>query len=337
MKRMITWLVVIVLLFSMTGCGINGGEATLPTENSEIRDFSFSTDFPLELQQYCSPWAYSAKDLAQQNETLDYYFMSSKGMLMDPKESDPYKWGDSTLIVFPNGQTMLIDVGMEAYASVLAENLKRMGIDRVDYLMVSHPHGDHIGGIIAQSSFLDMIGVDAVLYNGVNRGEKSDLLYAACSERNIPVQIVKQGDRMDFGPVKMEILWPLDGVAGQTITKTAAINNQSIVARFDYKEHSSLFVGDLYSAGEASVISSASARLDVDLLKVPHHGYTTSSSGVFIYHVSPELAVAMSAYRRAVQRAYESSGATFLYDQYEGYIHVVTDGTEMSYHTERND
>ena len=337
MNRLLCVFAALVLFASVAACSNVDTDFPPSSPSTEFSDVVFSPDFPAELQQYCAPWTSNALDDSVQNGTLDYYFMSGKGMLMDSNESDPYKWGDSTLVVFPNGQSMLIDVGMEAYAPVLAENLKRMGIDRVDYLMVSHPHGDHIGGIIAQESFFDMISVGAVLYNGVNRGEKSDLLYVACSERNIPVQIVKKGDVFEFGAARMEILWPLDGTAGKVITKTASLNNHSIVARIDYHAHSSLFVGDLYTSGESAVVSDAWSKLDVDLLKVPHHGYATSSSGMFIYRVSPEIAVAMSGYRRLIQRAYESKGATFLYDKYEGYIHIVTDGTEMSYHTERND
>ena len=102
----------------------------------------------------------------------------------------------------------------------------------------------------------------------------------ACSERNIPVQIVKKGDVFEFGAARMEILWPLDGTAGKVITKTASLNNHSIVARIDYHAHSSLFVGDLYTSGESAVVSDAWSKLDVDLLKVPHHGYATSSSGM---------------------------------------------------------
>lgn len=336
MKRAFTWFIVITLLFSMAGCGLNRAETTAPTVNTEIREFSFSPDFPVELQQYCAPWAYDVVSSAKHDGKIHYYFMSSKGMLIEPKESDPYKWGDSTLIVFPNGQTMLIDAGMAAYAPVLAENLKRMGIERLDYFMVSHPHQDHYGGLIAENSFLDMVGIDTLLYNGVDRGENTSLLYSLCSERNIAVQILKRGDSMEFGTVKMNVLWPLEDANGKVLTKTEAINNYSIVARFDYFDHSSLFVGDLYASGEIKVMAQCWQELDTDLLKVPHHGYATSSSTLFVEMVSPQIAVAMSGYRPIIQRVYESRGVTYLYDRYEGYIHVMSDGTGMTYDTDRN-
>ena len=336
MKRFFLLCVALALMLSFSACGLNKSPQAATTDQEDTRNFAFSDDFPAELQQYCSPWTGDVAAAAMIDGKIHYYFMSGKGMMMDPNESEPYKMGDSTLIVFPNGQTMLIDVGMAAYAPVLAENLKRMGIQRLDYLMVSHPHQDHYGGIIADNTFLDMIEVETLLYNGADRGENTTLLYSLCNERNISVQILKRGDSLNFGTVKMEVLWPLDGTAGKTVTKTVTINNDSIVARFDYKDHASLFAGDLYASGEIKVMSACWEELDVDLLKVPHHGYSTSSSTLFVEMVSPQLAVAMSGYRPIIQRVYEARGATFLYDRYEGYMHVMSDGYSMNYDTERN-
>lgn len=338
MKRLISLTIVLLMLLSTSvSCGFPGNEVTETIPADTLFDASFSEDFPVELQQYCASWVGDVCANAVSEGELHYYFMSGKRMVMDPKASDPYKWGDSTLIVFPNGQTMLIDVGMPAYAPVLAENLKRMGIEKLDYLMLSHPHNDHIGGVIAENSLLDMIAVDTVLYSGVRRDEKTDRLYALCSEKNIPITILQKGDKMEFGPVHMMVLWPKEGTDGKVITKTEAINNNSIVVRFDFAEHSSLFVGDLYVSGEAMVMGANWGVLNVDLLKVPHHGYGTSSSGLFISRVKPEIAVAMSGYRTSIQRAYESRGGTFLYDRYEGYIHITSDGVNMSYETDRSE
>ena len=339
MKRIIATLLILSMATVMVSCSNAPMDAVIPDLTApEFSEYSFSEDFPQELRVYAAPWTTDARQEAMFDGMIHYYFMSSKNMVMDPKESDPFKWGDSTLIVFPNGQTMLVDVGMAAYAPVLAENLKRMGIRRVDYLMISHPHGDHCGGIIAEESFLDMIEVGTFLYSGIDRGTSSDttkILYQRFNDRNIPVQIVKQGDMLQFGDVTMSILWPLDGTDGRVITKTATINNNSIVARIDYGAHSSLFVGDLYVAGEIQLVANFGERLDVDLLKVPHHGYATSSSRIFIGTVRPDIAVAMGAYRASIHRLYESAGTYFLFDEYDGYIHVFSDGQTMRYDTDR--
>ena len=338
MRRLLRGIAVFLLPFLLAACAVptDVAETTAVTEALPVTLQPHSPDFPDEMRQFCTPWRLDAPAQAVSDGNIHYYFMSSLGMLMDPEESDPYKWGDSTLIVFPNGQTMLIDVGVEAYAPILAENLWRLGVDRLDYLMVTHPHSDHIGGIIGENSILDAVTVDTVFYSGIDRGEKSDLLYSCCDERNIPIQILKQGDRLSVGEVEMQVLWPLPDTEGMAITKTGAINNRSIVVRFDYRDHTSLFTGDLYAAGESSLVNSVLNEIDADLLKVPHHGYNTSSTGIFIYMVSPQIAVAMGAYTPSIQLRYEAMGITYLYDKYEGYIHVQSDGRDMRYETNRS-
>jgi competence protein ComEC len=134
----------------------------------------------------------------------------------------------------------------------------------------------------------------------------------------------------------MEVLWPRkDAVAPAELT-TEDINNGSMVVRFDFKEHSSLFTGDLYVKGEADLIADAAeGKLDVDLLKIPHHGYTSSSSLEFIKAVSPELAIAMgiSATRKEIESRFESNEVIYCHDCDDQYIHAVTDGKTMEYDT----
>ena len=65
----------------------------------------------------------------------------------------------------------------------------------------------------------------------------------------------------------------------------------------------------------------------MDLLKIPHHGYNTSSSSVFLYIVSPEVAVGMGDYRTKVHNLYSNMGTEFLCDNLNGYVHICSDGT----------
>ena len=331
MKRILIWLVVFMLLFSIAGCGLNRAETTAPAESTGVREFSFSPDFPVELQQYCAPWTHDAVAQALADGKIHYYFMSGKGMVMYESQNDPYKWGDSALIVFPNGQTMLIDTGMNPYLPVLVENLRRMGITKLDYVMVSHPHGDHCHGLTMSDNLFKYIQVDHLLWNGVLVDNVSEKLVSRCQSYGVPMQVLKKGDSMQIGDVDLTILWPLDDAEGTKYEATEEINNLSIVARFDYKDHSSLFVGDLYVSGEEKVLELYSTELNVDLLKVPHHGYETSSSTLFAYKVKPELAVAMGAYRAPIENRYKSIGSTYLNDKLHGYIHVSSDGNEMTY------
>lgn len=329
MKRTILILILVASLFLLGSCVNDSAESTtVDTTVSEPLSPTFSVDFPAEKQQYCAPWAGNVIQEAILDGKIHYYFMSGKGLIADPEGDDPQKWGDSTLIVFPNGQTMLVDSGVNTYNPILVENLKRMGVTRLDYLMISHPHGDHCWGLILKDNFLDHIQVDQVLWNGASFGVSKRVL-SNCASRGVPMQVVKRGDTIVFGDVTMRVLWPLEGVEGIDPGETEDENNTSIVARFDYKEHSSLFVGDIYVSGEERIVDLCGNELDVDLLKVPHHGYNTSSSSLFAYKVRPDLAVAMGAYRAPVENRYKSIGSDFLSDRLHGYIHVSSDGNEM--------
>lgn len=293
-------------------------------------------DFPEELKQYLSPWELDVCAEAQKNNSIHYYFMCSKGLFMDETELYPYKWGDSCLVVFPDGKTMLIDTGMQNYAPVLVENLRRMKIKRLDYVVFSHQHNDHTFGALKEGGIFDHFEIGQVYWNGIyNSNWVTTSVEQVCKDKKIPLQILKRGDTLDLGAVKAEVLWPKEEMVGKTLDNTEDLNNNSIVIRLDYKEHASLFTGDLYTQGESDILETNPEKLDVDLVKVCHHGHNTSSSSSFIGAVSPKVAVS-TGYQPAISRilsAYENIGATYLDDQYYGYIHVVSDGTELEYDT----
>lgn len=330
LKRFVTLFAVLALVFSLAACNTPAEQATDSATTAD-EPAAFSPGFDPELRQYCSPWTHDVIAEAVADGKIHYYFMSSKGMMMYETEKDPYKWGDSSLIVFPNGQTMLVDTGMSPYMPVLVENLRRMGVTKLDYLLVSHPHGDHCHGITRKDTFFKYISVDNLLWNGVEVSGVSSTLRIRCLSYGVPMQVVKKGDTLQIGEVRMTIMWPLEDAKGTEYETTEEVNNSSIVARFDYKEHSSLFVGDLYVSGEEQVLDLYTSELKADLLKVPHHGYETSSSTIFAFKVKPELAVAMGAYRAPVENRYKSIGSTYLNEKLHGYIHVSSDGNEMTY------
>jgi len=320
MKRVFCVLVVCVLLLglcmSFAGCEKN--------------------DFPEDLKEYLSPWERDAIKEAVETNTIHYYFMCGNGMIMSKTESNPYKWGDACLVVFPDGKTMLVDSGMKAYGPILVENLRRLNIKRLDYVVFSHQHNDHTHGALREGGVFDNIEIGQVYWNGIiNAAWKNFSMENECSKRGIPLQIIKRGDVLDFGVVKAEILWPEEGMAGMTIEETQDLNNLSVVMRLDYKDHSSLFTGDLYEKGEQWLVQKENDRLNVDLMKVCHHGHSTSSSYAFVSKASPQLAVAtgFALVKPDVWEVFENTGATLLDDQFYGYIHAVSDGTNLDYDT----
>ena len=135
-----------------------------------------------------------------------------------------------------------------------------------------------------------------------------------------------------------QVLWPTVGME-TTAIGSGKINDNSMVFRLDYGEHSALFSADLYEAGEGNLIKSVGTDiLNTDFLKVPHHGWNTSSSEAFVNAVSPELAVATGRVDMPdkFRDRYTAVNATLLFDMYDGYIHVEAgeDGV-MTYETSR--
>lgn len=308
-----------------------------PPETAFATEAVDTDTFPEELRPYRTPWKLDAIALARESKSIHYYFMSAQGMEMDAAEEDPKKWGDACLIVFPDGQTMLIDSGKEAYGQILVENLKRLGIEKLDYLLFSHSHNDHCFGALTEGGVLDSVPVGKIYWSGVKNTEWSDRynIEQACQSRNIPLQILRRDDILTFGEVTMEVLWPMENAEYMSDMRIKNHNNQSLVVRFDYLEHSSLFPGDMYARGEGDLVTMSYDKLDVDLLKAAHHGQTTSNTEEFINAVSPELAVATGYLPIAekIKKRYTAVEATLLYDMVHGYIHVWSNGSDMHFET----
>lgn len=287
---------------------------------------------------------------AVENKTINYYFMTGEGNIVNEKHGDYYtKWGDCCLVVFPNGELMLIDTGIKGAYPTIKAKLESYGIKKLDYVVISHPHDDHAGGMWA--GLFEDFTIGQVYHNGyrnANWSEKS-LVQTYCTNNNIPCDVLSAGDEKTFGDVSMKVLWPTKeaGEVFQAIEGSGAVNCLSLVMRFDYGAHSSLFTGDLYKtynglngkeseepqvpgqigAEEQLVALYPNGELDVDLLKLPHHGDpSTSNSAAFFAATTPQMAMAtgftpvgnyLSQFK---QRGY--TNATFFDRQY-GYVQFI--------------
>ena len=321
----------------------------IPTINTWINNLNNRIN--ADYSPYLSPesWPTNVAAQAIADGKIHYYFMSGEGMLISQTQSQKDKWGDACLVVFPNGENMLIDTGPNAYGPVLTRNLLRMGVTKINYLVITHPHSDHVNGAFAklnvldENGFLNNIQVEQVLHRGGwdPDSTNSTLAQRICDERGIAIDIMEKGDIYEIGGVKAEVIWPLVGTGDTLVSGGEEVNNMSIVIRFDYGEHSSLFTADLYLAGEDMVLANTAPEvLDVDFLKVPHHGYLTSSGVGFLKAISPELAVSTGFLHipERLRTRYADCGIEFLDDGTRGYIHVTADATgEMLYTTTRND
>ncbi len=307
-RRLALLALVLALVLGLAGCGKSRVEV------------------PDKYKSYVSPWETDVVKTAVKDGRMHYYFMSAEGFKINPGGISDTKWGDSCLIVFPDGKTMLIDAGLQEYGPILVLNLKRMGIEKLDYFVLSHPHNDHGYGAL-YGGVLKSIEVGQVYHNGVINAAWSDprALMNVCQERGIPCDVLKQGDTLQVGEVEIQILHPVGSKDKMEIaSKTAVVNNGSLVMRFDYGEHSALFTGDIYKSAEQELVKRCAELLDVDLLKLPHHGNDTSSGSSFVKAVSAELGVATGyeSVSVAAFSAYKATKTTVLMDTEDGYIHV---------------
>lgn len=347
-KVLLVMLTLCVLLPVLTAC------ADVPASTTESIQTTANdptqTTAPVETTEtttavvepvYC-PWEYDVS--AEADGKLHYYFMASGGLEMGEEKT---KWGDATLIVFPNGETMLVDTAQTGYTPVLLENLRRMGVEKLDYLLLTHSHSDHINGAVSEGGVFDSVPVGQVYISGVYNGklnllngriEDPYLVDNICKEKNIPLQILQQGDELTFGDVKLRILWPDKALVNQEIVGTEEVNNASLVLRFSFGDHVSIFPGDIYASAEQELVAAYKddpELLRAELLKLPHHGHKTSNTLDFAGAVQPKLAV-ISGYTTlssTIKTVYEICNAEILTDKRNGYIHVVTDGTNMTWET----
>lgn len=189
--------------------------------------------------------------------------------------------GDSILL--RSGDTdILIDAGQNSSEDKLISYLKGLDIKKLDMLVLTHPHEDHIGGadgVVQNFEIGTLLMPDAV--SGSKTFEKLlDELEAAALEVTVP----KRGDIFVFGDFTFTVLAP----DSKTYKET---NNYSIVLRADYGDTAFMLTGDAEALSESEMLEYFTvSELDCDLLKVGHHGSSTSSSETFINAVSPELA-----------------------------------------------
>lgn len=190
--------------------------------------------------------------------------------------------GDSIFIELPNNETMLIDASTSEYGDAVVTYVYSCGYDHINYLVATHPHEDHIGGI---SAVIDSLNVDNIyLPEAVSAMVTYEEMLNLVEENNIDASIVKSGDTIINDPdifLYTEVVAPVDDDYGDSL------NNSSIVLRLSYGKDSFLFTGDAEKYEENKITD----NIKSDVLKVGHHGSSTSTSEEFLNNVSPEYAV----------------------------------------------
>lgn len=190
---------------------------------------------------------------------------------------------DSILIQAPM-LNVLIDAGENGQGAQVARYLKEQGVGKIDLLIGTHPHSDHIGGM---DEVLGRVKVGEIMLPEIpeeivpTTGTYLDLL-DAIEEAGLGITVAEPGLTFDLG-----------GGAALTVigpqAKYGDLNNMSVVCRITYRETAFLFTGDTCEQAEKAMVQSADLRADV--MQIPHHGSNTSSSELFLDAVSPRIAL----------------------------------------------
>lgn len=197
---------------------------------------------------------------------------------------------DSILVRVPVSggmKNMLIDAGTsENYPPAnITEYLESLGITSLDYFVITHPHLDHIG---AADEVINQFDVKTVIIPECDASTKAwENVLVAITENDVDADILSgAGDTYTMGDASFKILGPIDP-ANEKET-----NNYSIVMRLVYGDTAFMFTGDAETDSEAEILERFPAsEFSSDVLKVGHHGSTTSTSEEFLNAVNPSLAI----------------------------------------------
>lgn len=235
--------------------------------------------------------------------------------------------GDSFLFMLPTGETILIDAGPEDSAKKLVRELKQLEIKKIDLLVATHPHSDHIGGM---KKVLSNFMIGKVWDSGYIHGsplQKS--FYVNIQKKNIPFGRPKRGYNEMIGGALIEVLAPVRLLRG---TRSDA-NNNCLVLKVTYGKTSFLMLADMEREERSTIGSLPKATV----LKVSHHGSSNGTDMSLLQEVRPIVAVLSygknNSYgypHREVTRAVSALGIIRL-DTKNGTLNIISDGERITW------
>jgi len=190
--------------------------------------------------------------------------------------------GDSILVEFPNGKTMLVDAGPSDEGSTVVSYIRSQDIDQIDILVATHPHEDHIGGM---TDVLSAFSVGKVWDSGYSHGSRTqENFLALVGSKGIRFGTPRAGFTEEIGDAKIEVLAP----GAQLLSGTDSDpNNNSLVMLVTYEDISFLLTGDMQSE-ERNLVGTWP---QCTVLKVAHHGSANGTDARFLRSISPEAAI----------------------------------------------
>jgi competence protein ComEC len=196
--------------------------------------------------------------------------------------------GDSVLLSLPTGERILIDGGPEQYVLQELGEVMPFMERRIDLMILSHPHADHMMGLI---QVMKRYEVGAVLFSGVNYWSPIyDEFLKEVREQKILLMVARADEDFTYGEVELDVIFPFEEMLGEEISN---VNNASVGVMVKFGEHRILLTGDLEEEAEEELVEHG-VDLKADVFKAGHHGSRTSSSQALLDLVQPELIIIQS-------------------------------------------
>lgn len=237
---------------------------------------------------------------------------------------------DAALVIC-DGKTMLIDGGNSADSNLIYTYLKKQGVSHLDYIIATHAHEDHVGGLSGALNYatVDKVYCPVTAYNSsaFNNFVKN------VQKRGASITVPSRGHSFSLGSAQCTVL---------AVNTSSDTNNSSIVLRIVYGSTSFLFTGDAEREVEEAMINRG-APLSSTVLKVGHHGSYTSTSYAFLWNVMPQYAVISCGkgnsyghpHDEVLSRLHDADVWTFRTDL-QGDIICTSNGSSVSFSVSRN-
>lgn len=238
--------------------------------------------------------------------------------------------GDSIFIELPNNETMLIDAAESYQSENIINYLKNLNYQKIDYVIGTHPHTDHVGGL---KDIINTFEIGKIYMPKVVSTTKTyENLLMAIKEKNLKINTAKAGTSIiDTDALKINILAPNNS----TYTE---LNNYSAVTKITYGTTKFLFMGDAEKLSENEIKENVSA----DVIKIGHHGSNTSSSINFIKKVNAKYGIISvglnNKYNLPKEETitnWENSGTKIYLTSINGTITAISDGTNIKIESEK--
>jgi len=331
MKRKTALLALLLCVLCLCSCVMDGGSeippaptvqnttaeltSESPTEESETITISVATT---ETQEPTETTEAPSEGISSNSSTFEIHFL-------DVGQAD-------AALVLCDDEAMLIDGGNSEDSSLVYSYLKNHGIDHLEYIICTHPHEDHVGGLpgalnyaTVGTAYCSMNAYDSKAFSSFER---------YLENQGKSIEIPEVGDTFSLGSSMVSILGP--------VSYYSETNNMSIVLRIAYGNTSFLFAGDAEIDSEQDILNAGTA-LNSTLLKVGHHGSDTSTSYRWLREIAPEYAVISvgkgNSYGHPTEQTLsrlEDAEVTLFRTDLQGHIICTSDGETLSFTVERN-